>query len=148
MEVHYLTTTARKQIKIPSGFTGTTSKMNWDVNKIYFGWILLQNLMLRSLCVYALKQLFFSMLGNSGRIFWRHSPRVQRIIITLLILLHLPPKSEQLDWDLSPKKPTPFPPKSDCLGRVSGLSGGFHLGYSDASGDDFSVLSCSKILER
>ena len=55
--------------------------------------------MLGSLCVHAQKQLFLSILVNSGRIFWHYSPQVQRIIITYvtLILLHLPPALEQLD---------------------------------------------------
>ena len=63
---------------------------------------LLQNLMLRSLCVHAQKQLFLSILVNSGRIFWHYSPRVQRIIITYvtLILLHLPPALRGATWFL------------------------------------------------
>ena len=60
---------------------------------------LLQNLMLRLLCAHEQKQLFLSILVNSGRIFWHYSRRVQRIVITYvtLILLHLPPALEQLD---------------------------------------------------
>ena len=136
---------------------------------------LLQNLMLRSLCAHAQKQLFLSILVNSGRIFWHYSPRVQRIIITYatLILLHFTPALRGATWfliiSLTSREKTPevsdqktktistkpwlplFFPTFIFVGNyvlqrsspVSGLSGGFHFEFWDASNDDHFVLSCS-----
>ena len=62
-----------------------------SVSELIFNGFLLK-MLLRSLRVYILKQLFFSISANSGRIFtsprifWHYSPRFQRIIISLIIV--------------------------------------------------------------
>ena len=58
---------------------GVNSRFASVSESIFNGFLL--KMLLRSLPVYILKQLFFSISANSGRIFCHYSPRFQRIIV-------------------------------------------------------------------
>ena len=68
-----------------------------SVSESIFNGFLLK-MLLRSLPVYILKQLFFSISVNSGRILCHYSPRFQRIIVNYCSPLNFPvvacPKTE------------------------------------------------------